>query len=149
MRCPYCGYEETRVVDSRQDDGIVRRRRECERCGKRFTTFERPEILEFYVIKKDGRRERFDRNKLKIGIVKACEKRPISHEQIEDLVDSIERSLRKRKGVEVTSKLVGDCVMKKLKRLDPVAYIRFASVYKKFDDIEAFEEALNSLKNKK
>ncbi|MCC7552416.1 transcriptional regulator NrdR [Candidatus Micrarchaeota archaeon] len=149
MRCPYCMYEDTKVIDSRQDEDIVRRRRECEKCEKRFTTFERAEIVEFYVIKKDGRRELFDRKKLRSGIIKACEKRPISQEQIEELVDIIEKKLRQRKTLEVNSTLVGDCVMKKLKVIDTIAYIRFASVYKEFDDIESFEATLENLKNKK
>lgn len=151
MKCPYCMFEETKVVDSRQDsdEGVVRRRRECEKCGKRFTTFERAEIIEFFVIKKDGRRERFDRKKLRTGIIKACEKRPISQEKIEELVDKIEKSLRRRKDIEVTSEMVGNCVMKRLKKVDPVAYIRFASVYQEFDDVSAFEETLRSLKSKK
>ncbi|MCC7570770.1 transcriptional regulator NrdR [Candidatus Micrarchaeota archaeon] len=149
MKCPYCMFPETKVVDSRQEDEVIRRRRECEKCGKRFTTFERPELLEFYVIKKDGRRERFDRNKLRIGIIKACEKRQISQDKIESIIDSIESFLRKKKDIEVTSQEVGNCVMKKLKVLDPVAYIRFASVYQEFDDIDAFEEALDTLKKKK
>ncbi|MFA5382107.1 MAG: transcriptional regulator NrdR [Candidatus Micrarchaeia archaeon] len=149
MRCPYCIFEETKVVDSRQEEDVVKRRRECEKCGRRFTTFERAEIVEFYVIKKDGRRELFDRKKLKSGIVKACEKRPISQDKIEELVDLIERTLRQRKTFEIQSTLIGDCVMKKLKKIDPIAYIRFASVYEEFDDIEAFEATLVNLKNKK
>ncbi len=149
MRCPYCMFEDTKVIDSRQEEDIVRRRRECEKCEKRFTTFERAEIVELYVIKKDGRREMFDRKKLRSGIIKACEKRPISQEQIETLVDTIEKYLRQRKTLEVQSTSVGKCVMRKLKTLDPIAYIRFASVYEEFDDIEAFEETLTNLKNKK
>ena len=144
-------FEDTKVTDSRQDDeeGVVRRRRECDKCGRRFTTFERAEIVEFYVIKKDGRREIFDRKKLRSGIIKACEKRPISQDKIEELVDSLEKSLRQRKTLEVQSTSVGNCVMRKLKKIDPVAYIRFASVYQEFGDIEAFEATLVNLKNKK
>lgn len=149
MRCPYCMFEDTKVIDSRQDEDIVRRRRECEKCEKRFTTFERAEIVEFYVIKKDNRRELFDRKKLRSGIIKACEKRPISQEKIEELVDLIEKKLRQRKTLEVNSTTIGDCVMKKLKSIDSIAYIRFASVYKEFDDIESFEATLDNLKNKK
>ena len=142
-------FEDTKVIDSRQDEDIVRRRRECEKCEKRFTTFERAEIVEFYVIKKDNRRELFDRKKLRSGIIKACEKRPISQEKIEELVDLIEKKLRQRKTLEVNSTTIGDCVMKKLKSIDSIAYIRFASVYKEFDDIESFEATLDNLKNKK
>ena len=145
MRCPYCGFENTKVIDSRQEGDVVRRRRECEKCGKRFTTYERAEI-ELYVIKKDGRREPFDRNKLRIGILKACEKRPISREQIEEMIDEIERALRKKDKIEISSREIGNCVMRRLKRLDPVAYVRFASVYKEFKDIEEFEEVLSKLK---
>lgn len=150
MRCPYCSSAETRVVDSR-DVGeleITRRRRECRRCKKRFTTYERVETIDLVVIKKDGRRERFDRGKLLAGIQKACEKRPISSERIEKLVEEIERELRNMDTLEVESSKVGELVMRKLKKLDKVAYIRFASVYRSFADIESFENELRALRRK-
>lgn len=146
MICPYCMFDETKVVDSRQENNAVRRRRECEKCGKRFTTYERVENIDLYIIKNDGRREPFDRHKLRTGIVKACEKRPISQDKIDEIVNSIESELRKKEKIEITSRFVGGCVMRKLRHIDPVAYIRFASVYKNFDDIKAFEETLRKLK---
>lgn len=150
MRCPYCSYSKTRVVDSR-DVGeleITRRRRECKKCKKRFTTYERVETIGLVVIKKDGRREKFDRRKLLAGIQKACEKRPISQERIERLVEEIERELRNMDTLEIESKKIGELVMKKLKKLDKVAYIRFASVYRSFADIESFENELRVLRKK-
>lgn len=150
MRCPYCSSDKTRVVDSR-DVGeleITRRRRECRKCKKRFTTYERVEAIDLVVIKKDGRREKFDRNKLLVGIQKACEKRPISQERIEKLVEEIERELRNMDSLEVESRVIGEMVMKKLKKLDKVAYIRFASVYREFADIESFERELRELRKK-
>ncbi|MEM2974284.1 MAG: transcriptional regulator NrdR [Candidatus Micrarchaeia archaeon] len=152
MKCPYCGHTETSVVDSRDANGLsaVRRRRECVKCGKRFTTYERIESVELAVIKKDGRREPFNREKIMAGIIKACEKRPISHDKIEKAVDEIEMELRKKDTKEVPSSLIGELVMKKLKRLDKVAYIRFASVYREFADVEDFRKELKRLlKNEK
>ncbi len=146
MKCPYCLYEDTRVVDSRQEDDIVRRRRECDKCGKRFTTFERPEIIELWVLKKDDRKERFDRDKLRRGIARACEKRSISPETIEQMLDKIEIRLRKRKDTVVRSSDIGNLVMHNLKKIDPVAYVRFASVYKEFKDIEEFDEAIKEVR---
>ncbi len=142
MKCPFCGYPDTIVVDSRESsDGLsVRRRRECPKCKKRFTTYERIET-NVTVIKKDGRRESFDREKLLNGIQRACEKRPVSREDIENLVNEIEMYLRS-KGPEVSSKEIGNIVMRKLKKLDKVAYIRFASVYKEFADIDDFRNEL-------
>ena len=150
MKCPYCNYEETQVIDTRETENLeaTRRRRECMKCSKRFTTYERVEEADIIVVKKDGRRERFERKKLLDGILKACEKRDISLEKIEKLVDEAESDLRKRDSVEVNSKVVGEIVMKKLKSLDKVAYIRFASVYKEFEDIEKFEEELEKLTKK-
>jgi len=148
MRCPYCGHTGSKVVDKRDTKMAIRRRRECLRCARRFTTYERIEAHEIVVVKKDGRREPFSREKLKIGIVKACEKRPISTERIERLVDEIVEHLRK-KGKEVRSKLIGELVMRKLKKLDKVAYIRFASVYREFADINEFREELKKLTSKK
>ena len=148
MKCPYCGNSDTSVIDSREteDMRVIRRRRECPKCEKRFTTYERVELLDLFVIKKDGRREAFDRKKLLVGIERACEKRPISHDAIETMVDEIEGELRGMDKAEVPSKRIGRMVMKKLKTLDKVAYIRFASVYYSFEDLEAFERELDKLK---
>ena len=150
MKCPYCGYDETQVIDTRETENleVTRRRRECAKCSKRFTTYERVEEVDIIVVKKDGRRERFERQKLLNGILKACEKRPISMDKIEALVDSLESDLRKRDTVEVDSKIIGKLVMKKLKSLDKVAYIRFASVYLEFEDLTRFEEELEKLQKK-
>jgi transcriptional repressor NrdR len=146
MRCPYCASDELRVVDKRESDGkSVRRRRECLKCEKRFTTYERIESADLIVVKKDGRRERFDRDKLKEGILKACEKRPIASDHVEKVLDEIETELRNEDQVEIPSKRVGRLVMKKLKRLDKVAYMRFASVYREFADLESFETELKKL----
>ncbi|MEM5805536.1 MAG: transcriptional regulator NrdR [Candidatus Aenigmatarchaeota archaeon] len=147
MRCPFCNHPELKVVDKRNSSDQIRRRRECEACGKRFTTYERIEISPLIVIKRDGRREKFDRNKVKIGIMKACEKRPISQETIERIVTEIEAKLRNMDSIEIPSSVIGDAVMEKLKELDEVAYVRFASVYKQFKDIESFERELDVLKN--
>ena len=150
MKCPYCNYEETQVIDTRETENLetTRRRRECLKCNKRFTTYERIEEADIIVVKKDGRRERFERKKLLDGILKACEKRPISLDKIEKLVDEVESDLRKRDSVEVESKVIGELAMKKLKLLDKVAYIRFASVYREFEDLERFEEELDKLQKK-
>jgi transcriptional repressor NrdR len=148
MRCPYCFSDDTQVIDSREteDRAAVRRRRECGKCGKRCTTYERVELLDIIVTKKDGRREAFDRNKILLGIRKACEKRPIPSERVERAVDEVESELRGMKSSEVQSKAVGKLVMAKLREIDPVAYIRFASVYKSFRTLEAFERELDKLK---
>jgi len=148
VRCPYCNHEETKVVDSRQDGNVVRRRRECEKCGKRFTTYERVEELPLFVKKKDGRREPFNRDKLRRSIIIACNKRPVSSEQIERLVNSIESKIRFDEDNEISTNKIGRMVMNRLKRLDPVAYIRFASVYYEFDDVDAFEKALAQFKKR-
>jgi len=150
MKCPYCSNEETKVVDKRETESlsVTRRRRECLKCGKRFTTYEKVEELEIVIVKKDGRRERFDRHKLLTGLVKACEKRPVIMEKIEKVVEEIEADLRERGESEVPSKKIGEIVMRKLKSLDKVAYIRFASVYREFEDIERFEEELDKLQKK-
>ncbi|NIP40056.1 MAG: transcriptional repressor NrdR [Candidatus Aenigmarchaeota archaeon] len=150
MRCPYCMDEELKVLDKRDgDEKSIRRRRECLKCGKRFTTYERIESADLIIVKKDGKRERFDRNKLKSGILKACEKRPITNERIEKILDEIETELRNEDQVEIPSKKVGQLVMKKLKRTDKVAYIRFASVYREFADLESFENELKKLSRRK
>lgn len=146
MQCPYCSHQETKVVDKRETDSleVTRRRRECLKCEKRFTTYERVEI-DLRVIKKDGRREAFDREKVKNGMIKSCEKRPVSAEQIEQAVDRIESALRSRSSDEIKSQVIGDLVSKELKKLDQVAYIRFASVYKDFTDVESFTTEVQQL----
>ena len=150
MKCPYCNYEETQVIDTRETENLeaTRRRRECLKCSKRFTTYERVEEADIVVVKKDGKRERYQRQKLLNGVLKACEKRPIPLEKIEKLVDEVESDLRKRDSVEVDSKVIGEIAMKKLKTLDKVAYIRFASVYREFEDLDRFEEELEKLQKK-
>ena len=149
MNCPYCMNSELKVLDKREaDEKSIRRRRECLKCGKRFTTYERIESADLIVVKKDGGRERFDRNKLKTGILKACEKRPITNEGVENVLDEIETELRGYDDIEIPSKKIGELVMKKLKRLDKIAYIRFASVYREFADLESFENELKRLGRK-
>ena len=150
MKCPYCGYEETQVIDTRETENLeaTRRRRECLKCNKRFTTYERVEEADIVVVKKNGSRERFERKKLLNGILKACEKRNIPLDKIEKLVDEVESDLRKRDSVEVESRVIGEITMKKLKALDKVAYIRFASVYREFEDLSKFEEELEKLQKK-
>ena len=147
MICPFCASEFTRVVDKREGESgkATRRRRECQKCARRFTTFERAETLDLLVIKKDGKREAFDRLKLRGGILKACEKRPVSASDIEKSIDEIEGELRKAGIAEITSKKIGDIVIKKIKKLDEVAYIRFASVYRQFADLGDFEKELQKL----
>ena len=151
MRCPFCGYMEDKVVDSRpNDEGVViRRRRECLGCGERFTTYEKVETMQIIVIKKDGTRETFDRDKLMSGIVKSCEKRPVSLERIEALVDDIEKHILNSMRKEVTSSEIGELLMDRLKDLDQVAYVRFASVYKEFKDIDTFMEELTKIMKQK
>ena len=147
MRCPYCGRLQSRVVDSRQseDGSSIRRRRECEGCGRRFTTYERIDMVPLIVVKKDQTRETFDVNKLRAGMVKACEKRPVSLSRIDELARDIERRLTNLPEAEVTSQKIGEMVMDGLKELDEVAYVRFASVYRQFKDIDTFMEELNKL----
>lgn len=151
MKCPYCGYEESKVIDSRPaDEGErIRRRRECLKCGKRFTTHEVIETVPIVVVKRDKSREVFDRNKLTAGILRACEKRPVSMEQIEKMVDSIEAQLQSSLDREVTSMNIGELTMDQLKNIDEVAYVRFASVYRQFKDINTFMEELNKLLKEK
>ena len=147
MKCAYCGCTQSRVVDSRQseDASTIRRRRECEKCGRRFTTYERIEMVPLMVVKKDQTRVPFDINKLRAGIVKSCEKRPVSLERIEALVRDIERRLYAQSDSEITSKMIGELVMDGLKGVDEVAYVRFASVYRQFRDIQTFRDELNKL----
>ena len=150
MKCPYCNNPETQVTDTRETESLetTRRRRECLKCGKRFTTYERVEEAEIIVVKKDGKRERFERQKVINGVLKACEKRPIPLERIEKIVDDVESDLRKRDSVEIDSKIIGEIVMRKLKTTDKIAYIRFASVYREFEDLDRFEEELEKLQKK-
>jgi transcriptional repressor NrdR len=146
MECPYCHNIETKVTDSRDTGALsIRRRRECLKCGKRFTTYEHIEMQPIYVIKKDGRREKFERQKIRHGIEKACEKRPVSHEKIEELIEKIEEKTRRSGKEEIESKQIGEYVMEALKETDHVAYIRFASVYRSFADISSFEEEIKNL----
>lgn len=151
MKCPYCGYEESKVIDSRPaDDGErIRRRRECLGCSKRFTTHEVIETVPIIVVKRDKSREVFDRNKLTGGFLRACEKRPVSIDQIEKMVDTIETQLQSSLDREVTSGHIGELAMEQLKGVDEVAYVRFASVYRQFKDINTFMEELNKLLQEK
>mgnify|MGYP000927929376 FL=1 len=146
MKCPYCGYADTKVLDSRtsNEGESIRRRRECNHCSQRFTTYERVDKLPLIVIKKDYRREAFDRNKILIGLVKACEKRSIPLARLEQLVDEVEQELLNEYR-EVSSAVIGEAVMDKLRELDQVAYVRFASVYRQFKDINRFMEELQQL----
>lgn len=147
MKCPFCGWIEDKVVDSRasQEGNAIRRRRECLKCQRRFTTYEQIEEISLMVIKKDGRREPFDKNKVLNGLIKACEKRPISMDKIETMVNNIELYLQKNNDKEVKSREIGELVMKKLHDLDAVAYVRFASVYREFRDLSQFMKELKPL----
>lgn len=147
MKCPYCGSPEIEVVETRDSEDLetIRRRRECLKCEKRFTTYERIENINLVVIKKDGRREQFDRDKLKRGIIRSCEKTKVSMQDIERIVTEIERELRGETGVEVDSKKIGQLVATRLKKIDKVAYIRFSSVFRRFVDVEDFEKELKRL----
>lgn len=151
MRCPYCGFTESKVIDSRPTDegGRIRRRRECLSCSKRFTTYEIIETVPIVVVKKDRSREAFDRDKLLNGLLRACEKRPVSLDQLEQIVDEIQNKLQNSLDREVPSSLIGKYAMEKLKDVDEVAYVRFASVYRQFKDINTFMDELNRMiKNK-
>ena len=150
MKCPYCGNVEDKVVDSRlaAEGNSIRRRRECLKCERRFTTYERIEEAPLMVVKKDGRREPFERKKILAGLVKACEKRPISMERLEELVDKIEFTLQKDYEKEVKSKEIGELAMKMLQDLDEIAYVRFASVYRQFKDVGQFMKELRGLLDK-
>jgi len=146
MKCVFCNAADTKVTDSRDSDSDVRRRRECEKCGKRFTTYEKIEQNPLIVIKKDGRRENFSREKLKSGVMKACEKREIGMEKVDNAVNEIENALRNEDKTEIQSRLIGELVIRKLKKLDKVAYIRFASVYRDFEDVKDFEKEIRAIK---
>ena len=148
MRCPFCGYEDTKVIDSRPADGKKRRRRECTNCQKRFTTFEKIENSLLVVVKNDGRRESFDRNKLINGLLKACEKTKITYEDVEKIAERIERALNNTMEKEIESKMIGALIMDELRNLDQVAYVRFASVYHKFTDVNTFVQEVNRLQEK-
>ena len=147
MKCPFCGFADSRVIDSRptDEDSRIRRRRECAQCSKRFTTYEIVESLPIVVVKKDDSREPFDRNKLLKGLLRACEKRPISLERLEQAVDEIEAQIQNSLELEVSTSKIGEYVMEQLMRIDDVAYIRFASVYRQFKDIKSFHEAIRKL----
>ena len=147
MKCPYCGFGQDRVVDSRESKDLdsIRRRRECESCKRRFTTYERIDEIPYMVVKKDGRRERFDRQKILSGLLRACEKRPVSSSQLETIVDATEAYLVEAPERERTTGEIGELIMEHLKGLDTVAYIRFASVYRDFKDVREFKEELEGL----
>jgi len=145
MDCPYCFHKESKVTNKRKSPEGIRRRRECLKCGKRFTTYEKIAPEDIYVIKKDGRREKFDREKLERGINKAFEKRPVGKEKIYKMINEIEEQIRKRGKKEITTSEIGGLVMKKIKKIDNVAYIRFASVYRDFQDVNDFKQEINKL----
>jgi transcriptional repressor NrdR len=146
MECPFCNHIETKVTDSRDTGSYtIRRRRECLKCNKRFTTYENIEMNPIFIIKKDGRREKFDRNKIKKGLIKALEKRPVSHEKIEEIINKIQEKIRRTGKEEIESSLIGEYVMNELKEIDQVAYIRFASVYRSFADITFFQKEIKNL----
>ena len=151
MKCPFCSFKNTKVLDKRDSEDLsaTRRRRECERCKKRFTTYERVELINLLVIKKDGAREQFDREKIKKGIIRSCQKRPIGIDQIERIVDQIEARIRSRNQKEIRSTTIGELVLVALQRVDQVAFIRFASVYRSFEDISSFEKELKRLRERK
>ena len=151
MKCPYCSYEESKVVDSRatEDNMAIRRRRECLNCGKRYTTYEKIEDIPILVIKKDLSREYFDKSKIINGLIKACQKRPVSRSQIEDIADEVEKQLSNQMLAEIRSDLIGEMIMDNLKEIDEVSYVRFASVYRQFKDINTFMEEIKSLMSNK
>ncbi len=150
MRCPFCGSDNTRVIDSRpaDDNNSIRRRRMCDDCGKRFTTYEKVETIPLIVIKKDNVREQYDRAKIEGGILRACHKRPVSVDTITKIVDEVETEIFSSEEKEVSSDRIGEIVMEKLKNVDAVAYVRFASVYREFKDVETFLDELNKMLNK-
>jgi transcriptional repressor NrdR len=146
MTCPFCGHKQDRVIDSREskEGDVIRRRRQCEKCERRFTTYERSDEIPYMVVKKDGRREKFDRQKILTGLLKACEKRPVPMPKLAEVVDAVESRLADSLDRELSTTDIGEMLMEKLKQLDKIAYVRFASVYRDFQDVEAF---LNELKN--
>lgn len=147
MRCPFCNENQDRVVDSREtrDGRTIRRRRECVACGRRYTSYERVEEISYMVVKRDGSRAEFDRKKLLIGLLKACEKRPVPAKRLDEIVDLVERRLHEREDREITTREIGNLVMEQLEELDQVAYVRFASVYRRFEDVDAFMVELKHL----
>ena len=147
MKCPYCNAQDTKVIDSRpaDDNSSIRRRRQCEKCGKRFTTYEKLETMPLMVIKKDRSRETYDRSKIASGIIHSCHKRPVSPQQINAMIDEIENQIFNMEEKEVETTVIGELVMRKLKQLDEVAYVRFASVYREFKDVNTFMEELGKL----
>ena len=151
MKCPFCSHENTRVIDSRpaEDNNSSRRRRVCDECGKRFTTYEKIETIPLIIIKKDNNREAYDRAKIEAGVLRACHKRPVSAQQITTLVDEVENEIFNREEREIPSGTIGELVMNKLKDLDAVAYVRFASVYREFKDVNTFMDELKSVLNDK
>jgi len=151
MKCPFCSHENTRVIDSRpaEDNNSIRRRRVCDECGKRFTTYEKIETIPLIIIKKDNNREAYDRAKIEAGVLRACHKRPVSAQQITTLVDEVENEIFNREEREIPSGTIGELVMNKLKDLDGVAYVRFASVYREFKDVNTFMDELKSVLNDK
>ena len=150
MRCPFCGFNDSKVVDSRpsEDNKTIKRRRECEKCNRRFNTFEKYEIQPVMVIKKDDTREEFNRKKVQDGIIRSCHKRPVSSEQINKILDEIEEYISSFETKEVKTSVIGELVMEKLKDVDEVAYVRFASVYREFRDADTFVEEIGKLKKK-
>ena len=147
MKCPFCGHEDTRVIDSRpaEDNNSIRRRRVCDECGKRFTTYEKVETIPLIIIKKDKNRETYDRAKLQGGILRACHKRPISAETINKIVDDVETTIFSMEEKEIESRVIGELIMDKLKEVDAVAYVRFASVYREFKDVNSFLDELRNV----
>ena len=147
MKCPFCGHENTRVIDSRpaEENNSIRRRRVCDECDKRFTTYEKVETIPLIGIKKDDNRETYDRSKIEAGVLRACHKRPISANQIKHLVDEVETEIFSREEKEISSRIIGELVMNKLKDMDAVAYVRFASVYREFKDINTFMDELKKV----
>lgn len=150
MKCPYCGHENTRVIDSRpaEDNNSIRRRRVCDECDKRFTTYEKVETIPLIIIKKDDNREAYDRSKIEAGLLRACHKRPISADQIKSIVDNVENEVFNREEKEIPSSLIGELIMEQLKDLEAVAYVRFASVYREFKDINTFMDELKKVLDK-
>ena len=151
MKCPFCSHENTRVIDSRpaEDNNSIRRRRVCDECGKRFTTYEKIETIPLIIIKKDNNREAYDRAKIEAGVLRACHKRPVSAQQITTLVDEVENEIFNREEREIPSGTIGELVMNKLKDLDALSYVRFASVYREFKDVNTFMDELKSVLNDK
>ena len=149
MKCPFCGHENTRVIDSRpaEENNSIRRRRVCDECDKRFTTYEKVETIPLIIVKKDDNREAFDRSKIESGVLRAGHKRPVSAKQIQDIVDSVETEIYSKEEREIPSSVIGELVMEKLKDVDSVAYVRFASVYREFKDINTFMDELKKVLN--